>query len=209
MRLLIADDHSIFRKSFINLLRATLTPTPECFEAENGLEALKKVEEKPFDIIFLDVRMPEMNGIDAFKLIKESRPAIPIIILTQFDESALIQHFFKMGAHSFLTKHTDLQEIKMAIDLALKGERYFSTEIQSIIDKVAKAKELQQKVELTAQEKRLFGLLCKGYTSKEIAQQMSLAVTTVDTYRERLLKKTRTRNVAQLISFGFKNGMIS
>jgi DNA-binding NarL/FixJ family response regulator len=209
MRLLIADDHQIFRKAFINLLKTTLGPNLEYVEASNGKEALKELESSKVDIVILDVSMPEMNGIEAYKYIKEIYPNVPVIVLTQYDDGVLIYHFFKMGVQSFFTENAGLDEIHAAIDCAVKGERYFPKEIQILIEKVAKGNKLPQKVELTAQEKRLFDLLCQGYTSKEIALKMNLTVNTVDTYRERLLEKTVTSNVAQLISFGFKIGVLN
>ncbi len=207
MKILIADDHQLFRVAFIRLLK-NIYANCDFYEAANGKETLERLKVLKFDLVFLDVSMPIMDGYEACKFIRQDHPALSIIMLTQFDDHHLIQHFFKMGVHSFLTKDACISDLTSAIDYALRGDFFFPEQIKLII-KNLKGKEDQCRLELAPQEKKLIRLLHKGIAIKEVAQQMGLTEKSARTYRERLMKKTKTNNVAQLISFGFKKGILS
>src|SRR6185436_16407591 len=104
MNVLVVDDHEIFRKAFIRLLRASIDVNLKCEEAKNGEEAVEQVRKRRFDIIFLDVSMPKMDGFEACKKIRQEYPELSIIMLTQFDNDDLVLHFFSLGIASFLSK---------------------------------------------------------------------------------------------------------
>ena len=210
MTILFVDDQLIFRKSFTHLLKTILKPAPVCIEAENGMVALQKVKDTKVDMVFLDINMPDMNGIEACKFLSNAYPTLPIIVLTSHDNSSLILQLYQMGVGSFLTKTVAVEELKIAVESVMKGERYFPKEIESILNNaILEDKINSQKIHLTPQEKSLLKLLVEGKTSKEIAHEMNITLKTVSTYRERLLQKTQTANVAQLISFGFRTGILS
>jgi DNA-binding NarL/FixJ family response regulator len=206
MTILVVDDHQIFREAFILLLRTSIDAVIQCDEAKNGEEAIAKIRNNLFDMIFLDVNMPKMDGFEACKKIRNDYPQLPIIMLTQFDNDELIFHFFKLGVSSFLPKEVSTSELSTTIKNIRKGKKYFSPHVTDII-KNRKANEAVR-VDLTCQETRLIQLLKEGLTSKEIADEMGLSFNTINTYRERLLDKTKTNNVAQLITFGFRNGIL-
>jgi DNA-binding NarL/FixJ family response regulator len=153
--------------------------------------------------------MPDMNGIETCKVLCTTYPTLPIIVLTSHDNSSLILQLHQMGIRSFLTKTVDVDELKKAVELVMKGEKYFPKEIESILNNAIEEEKINsQKVHLTPQEKSLLKLLVQGKTSKEIAQEMNITLKSVSTYRERLLQKTQTANVAQLVSFGFRTGIL-
>jgi len=208
MKILIVDDHQIFRKAFIRLLKVAVDYNIYCDEAQNGQEAIDKLHEGKFDLVFLDVNMPRMDGVEACKRIRNEHAKVAIIILTQFDNESLIFHFFNMGVQSFLSKGASIDELKAATDSVLTGKKYFSPEINLIIQKGESNTDCMKRVEMTSQEKQLLKLLQEGFTSKEIALRMILTEKTVRTYKERLMEKTSTRNVAELITFGFRNGIL-
>jgi DNA-binding NarL/FixJ family response regulator len=206
MKILVVDDHNIFRVSLIGVLKSIYT-TYDFEEAGNGSEALEKLKSSKVDLVFLDVSMPIMNGYEVCKFIRQNYPTLPIIMLTQFYNNGFIYHFFKMGVQSFLTKEASVSELTSAIDCALRGEFFFPEQIRIIIED-GRSQETTGRFELNQQEKRLIQLLHKGITSKDIAHQMGLTIKTVHTYRERLLKKTNSANCAELISFGFRTGIL-
>jgi DNA-binding NarL/FixJ family response regulator len=210
MRFLVADDHNIFRKAIIKLLKTSIEPAPECMEAENGIEAVELIKAFRFDIVLLDVSMPAMNGIEACKIILKEYPNQKIIMLTQFDDEKLFAYLYKLGIVSFITKHSDYEELLKAISLASSGKKYFPVEFQPVIEKATNNGGLQVSTHLdfTPQEKILTGLLRLGFTSKEVASKMNLSERTVRTYRERLLEKTGTHNIAELITFASNTGVI-
>lgn len=122
MKMLMADDHQLFRKAFIRLLKVAVEYKIDCDEAQNGCEAIDKLQKKKFDLVFLDVSMPQMDGVEACNLIRNEHPKIPIIILTQFDSESMILHFFNMGVHSFLSKGASVDELRTAIASASAGK---------------------------------------------------------------------------------------
>ncbi|MBS1507022.1 MAG: response regulator transcription factor [Bacteroidetes bacterium] len=205
MKILLVDDHQIFRASLIRLLRSIYKGLNSYEEAKDGKEALEKLGKSKFDLVILDVSMPVMDGYEASRILRQDYPSLPIIILTQFDDYYLISHFVRIGINSFLTKDANITELKCAIDSALKNEKFLSDKIERIL-RVRVSFEDSHQVELAPQEKVLIQLLQQGKTSKDIAQHMGLTIKTVRTYRERLLDKTKTKNVAELISFGFRTG---
>lgn len=210
MTILFVDDQLIFRKSFTHLLKTIIVPAPNCIEAENGNVAIQKLQSTPVDMVFLDINMPDMNGIETCKVLCTTYPALPIIVLTSHDNSSLILQLHQMGIRSFLTKTVELEELKKAVELVMKGERYFPKEIESILNNAIEEEKINsQKIHLTPQEKFLLKLLVQGKTSKEIAHEMNITLKSVSTYRERLLQKTQTANVAQLVSFGFRTGILN
>jgi DNA-binding NarL/FixJ family response regulator len=210
MTILFVDDQLIFRKSFTHLLKTIIVPSPTCIEAENGNVAIQKLQSTPVDMVFLDINMPDMNGIETCKVLCATYPTLPIIVLTSHDNSSLILQLHQMGIRSFLTKTVELEELKKAVELVMKGEKYFPKEIESILNNAIEEEKINsQRIHLTPQEKSLLKLLVQGKTSKEIAQEMNITLKSVSTYRERLLQKTQTANVAQLVSFGFRTGLLN
>jgi DNA-binding NarL/FixJ family response regulator len=210
MRILIVDDHPVLRKAFARMLELEVVPKPVFVQCGNGKEALTELQKSTFDIVFLDVSMPVMDGYDACKIIRREYPQIAVIMLTQFDKESLFLHFFNLGVHSILTKDIDLSEVLTAIEKIRNGEKYFPVKIEAAIQKERdRNKSDGQSFDLTAQEKRIIQLLKDGQTSKEIAQVLNLTLNTVNTYRDRILEKTKTKNVAELVAFGFQIGILS
>jgi two-component system, NarL family, response regulator DegU len=207
MKILVTDDHALFRQAFINMVN-TIT-AGVCLEAGNGEEALAVLRTHKIDILFLDVSMPVMNGYDACDRIREKYPQVKIIMLTQFDEKDVISHFIQKGVSAFLTKSSCLEDIECALTKLKNGNTYFPRAIlEGIQDSFQEVEAHARRVKLSPREKKIIDYLHLGLTSKEIATKIKLNVKTIDGYRERLLTKTQTRNVAELISFAFKRGLL-
>lgn len=199
MNILITDDHQLFRSAFISLLKTTLNTQTKYYEAKNGIETLKLVQEIKIGLVFLDVSMPQMNGYETCKRIRELPCAPSIIMLTQHYEKATVCHFKELGV-SFLTKNAEPGTIDSAISIALKGGQFIEEGL------MYSGSQAPASIVISKQEKRIITKLASGLSSKEIAAQLNITTKTVDTYRERLLKKLKVKNVAELISFVFKTG---
>ncbi len=202
-KILLVDDQKVFRTAFLRLLSLIIEPPFDFVEAENGLEALRVMNDGKFDLIFLDVSMPVMNGYDACRKILSLDPRQPVIILTRHNESDVAAYFVSLGV-SFITKDASFEEIRDAINAATNGRQYLQALHKTSVHSFLGSK----KFELSMQEKKLIQLLQNGHSSKEIAETLNLTTKTVHTYRERLMKKTETKNVAQLISFTLKTGLV-
>jgi len=134
MEILIVDDHQIFRASLIRFLKSIIKASHNYYEAGNGQEALEKLQASSFDLVFLDVSMPIMDGYETCTAIRQGYPELPIIILTQYDDHHLICHFVQAGIKSFLTKDASETELISAIDCALRGETFFLPDVKKIIE---------------------------------------------------------------------------
>lgn len=200
---LMIDDHLLFRKGIaaaINGIRPGWTFT----EASNGSEALDRISEQRFDVALVDVQMPVMGGIEFTRRIKIFHQDLPVIILTQFDEQSLIQHFLQMGVNGFLFKNSEPEELVNAIEIVIEGGRYMN-------DTMLKAMEISVggvNLNLSARDKEIIGLLRQGKNSKQIAGLLKLSEASIESYRKDLLHKTRTRNVAELVSLAHRTGIL-
>jgi DNA-binding NarL/FixJ family response regulator len=204
---LIVDDHRIFSLAFAELLNGIDGINCQ-FQARCGAEALDILKENPIDLLFLEISIPEQDGFQIFQQIVSSFGSVKVIILTQFDTDAIIIHFIRKGVAGFLTKDVDLDELKTAIKAVTSGERYIQKTLSSKLSERMLYFSGFPSIEISPQERRLIYLLEKGLTSKEIADKICLSVKTINSYRENLLVKTGTKNVAELISFAFRNAIL-
>ena len=206
LSVLIVDDQSLFREG-LDLVLHKVFPEALCTQAGTGEEALELVESNSFDLIFLDIAMPGMNGIEVAQRILTNYPQVRILVLTQYSGEALIQHLVQLGVHGFLLKDSKADEIKEAIETLLAGESYLDSRINKSVKK-ATVKNTPAVV-FNQREAAILLHLKMGKSSKEIAQLLQLKENTINSYREDMLQKTKTHNVAELISYAYENGVLS
>ncbi len=214
INIVITDDHLLFRKGLISLF-SELSNIGKIHEASNGKELLSLLEKIQLpDVLLLDLKMPEMDGIEATDIIKRLYPKIKIIILSMEDDEQLILRLIEKGVNGYLLKNADPDELEKAIkDVTQKG--YYFNEILSnlIFHNLSHYSSDKQrntlKVELTNREIQILELICKEYTSDEIAQKYNLSRRTIEGHRKNMLAKTGTKNMAGLIIFAIKEGIIS
>lgn len=207
MSILLAEDHAFVRQALVRILREVCS-VKDVVQVGSGREVKEVLESRTFDILILDVRLPEGDGYDVCEYVVRNRIETKIIILTQYSSPEMILHFMRLGVFSFLVKSLNVEEIDWALQVVNRGDTYFPT---VVIDQIkTRFNELSESspLLLKEQEKVLVKMLASGLTSKEIASRMRLTVKTVSTYRERLLIKTKAKNVAELISFAYHNGLI-
>jgi DNA-binding NarL/FixJ family response regulator len=210
IKIAIADDQKLFRKGITALIQS-FEHMQVVFEAENGLELLSHCENlnlKP-DIILLDLSMPEMNGLDALKVLKEKYPQISVIILTSHEVESFILATIQAGANGYLAKNAEPEEVEQAIREVYKNEFYFTLPMLQIMRKglVKKASiiKLDEQDNLTTREKEVLSLICKQMNSNEIAEKLFLSNRTVEGHRNNLLLKTKSRNTAGLVLYALKH----
>ncbi|MES2447551.1 MAG: response regulator transcription factor [Bacteroidota bacterium] len=210
IKIAIADDQKLFRKGITALIKS-FEHMQVVFEAENGLELLALCESsanKP-DIILLDLSMPEMNGLDALKLLKEKYPLIRVIILSSHEVESFILATIQAGANGYLAKNAEPEEVEQAIREVYKNDFYFTLPMLEIMRKglVKKANiiKLDDQDNLTNREKEVLGLICKQLSSHEIAEKLFLSNRTVEGHRNNLLLKTKSRNTAGLVLYALKH----
>lgn len=204
--IIIADDHIIFRKG----LRTVLNEIPfvkVIDEVSNGVELLRSMKKLPADIIFMDINMPEMNGIEATKKVKEKYQNCAVIALTMHEEIGYFNQMNEAGADGFLLKKTTKEELEEAINTVMEGENFYSKEFISSMT-ITPPRKKKVDCELSKREKEVLELICKGFSNVEMAKKLNLSQKTIDGHRTRLLEKTGAKNAANLVMFALKNNLV-
>jgi DNA-binding NarL/FixJ family response regulator len=207
----IADDHTIFRQG----LRYALADDKKLKitgEAANGVELLKIIEKQQPDVVLLDLKMPEMDGIETTKQLHTNYPRIKILMLTTYDDEHLILHLIELGANGYLLKNADPGEIKKAIYTVYENDYYFNDLMNNaLLRNITRKPESGQKetIKLNSRETEVLKLICMELTTAEIAEKVCLSPRTVEGIRTSLIEKSGVKNIAGLVLFAIKNGIVS
>jgi DNA-binding NarL/FixJ family response regulator len=211
IRVLIADDQELIRAGFQTLLRRQ--PEIEFVgEAENGRELLELAATLKPDIIFMDIKMPLLDGIEATRILSGRQPETGIIALTLYDDDNLIVDMLEAGAKGYLVKNAAKQEIIDAIHTVYESGNYYCRHTNSKLTQlIAKSKfnphKKNKTVEFTQREKEVIDLICREFSNKEIAAKMGLSVRTIEGYRERIQEKMEVHSTAGLVVYAIKKGL--
>jgi DNA-binding NarL/FixJ family response regulator len=209
----LADDHNLFRQG-IKTLCNSFDNMLVILEAGNGIELLNKLKnatEFP-DVLLLDLEMPEMDGIETLKKIKEHYSNIKIIILSIHNQERYVLHLIQNGANAYLFKDCETDELERAIR-AVNNEGYYfppmilKTIQQSTIKTKHKISASNPFVDLTEREKEILSLICQEYTTPEIAEKLFISARTAEGHRNNLLLKTNSKNTAGLVIFAIKHNL--
>ncbi|HCY42202.1 MAG TPA: DNA-binding response regulator [Prolixibacteraceae bacterium] len=205
IKVLLVDDHQII----IDGLKSLLKNTEEIVvaaEANNGREALRILEILEIDVVLMDIDMPVLNGIDTLKEINKRGAKVKVIILSMHQEAGMIKSLMAIGAHGYLLKSCAHDELINAIRKVAGGQQFFSPEVTlSLLNPMQNH---QQGELLTDRETEILKLIAAGFSNKEIGDQLFISHRTVDTHRTNLMKKLDVSNIAGLISYAIKNGIV-
>ncbi len=208
IKILIADDHPIVRQG----LRQILSETPDMAvagEAVNGQETLAQVRAGGWDVLVLDITMPDRSGFDILKDLKYERPDLPVLILSIHAEEQFAVRLLKAGAAGYLTKENAPDELIKAIRKVVSGGKYISrTLAETLAVGLDTAAEQPRHETLSDREFQVMQLMASGKTLADIAETLSLSPKTVSTYRTRLLEKMDLRTNADIIRYAVENGLI-
>jgi DNA-binding NarL/FixJ family response regulator len=213
IRILLVDDHKIVRDGIISLLQDE-SRYDIVGQAENGIEALDKIEQLAPDLVLLDINMPIMDGLECARQITIKYPEVKILTLTMLNEQEHIKNMLAAGAGGYLLKNSGKEELIAAINKVMEGETYFSEEVKNLImmdmikKKTASGKISGEPIPLTPRELDVLELIIDEYTNQEIAEKLFISVRTVDAHRRNLLEKTGSRNTAGLVKFAIENNLI-
>lgn len=212
-RILLVDDHQLI----IDGLRGFLENDESYIivgEANNGADAIKMTEVLSPDVILMDIEMPEVSGIQACEEIKKSNPQCKVIIISMHQEKELIKKLVEKGANGYLLKNSSKEEVISAVKAVLDNQSYFSQDVtQALLNKErtishGHGSEVVSLAGLTEREIEILKLVAEGLTNKEMGDALFISHRTVDTHRTNLMKKLGINNVAGLIRFAFKCGLI-
>ncbi len=215
MKIIIADDHPVIAEGISANLNS-MDQTEIVFMAKNGLEVLSFLESNKADLVLMDLEMPEMNGLDCARKMRVEFPDVRIIILSMYEEPELVTQFKALGIKGYLLKTAPMEQVQEAIRVVIGGGLFYAEEITSKVGKetfsnVSPVPSFQTSTlasRLSKRELEIIPLFSKGYTNAQIADMLFLSARTVETHRSNIFKKTKTKNIAELIRFAFKNGLI-
>src|SRR5918993_2754106 len=214
IKVAIADDHKIFRKGVILSLRP-YTNIKFVLEAENGQELLNNLpatEELP-EVILMDLRMPQKDGIETTKVVAKQFPKIHIIALTMYEDERFVSHMMEIGANGYLLKSADPSEIRTAIMEVMTKGYYLNNFVNRILLKKSHSRQkvvptLNNEITLSEREKDVLRFICMEFTAQEIAQKMEISPRTVEAIKDRLMERFGAKNTAGLVFYAVKNNLI-
>ena len=212
-RILIADDHAVVRSGLKLILQSQ--PDFELVgEAATGEETLAKTLALRPEVLVVDIGMPGLNGLEAARLIREQAPEIRIVVLTMYDDQAYLQQALEIGAAGYVLKQAADAELVAAIRAVLRGESFIYPSLTGQLINLV----LQQKkqvtpapegaAELSAREMEVLRLVALGYSGQQIADQLGISASTVETHRAHVMEKLNLRGRAQLVRYALSKGLL-
>jgi DNA-binding NarL/FixJ family response regulator len=211
IRVLVVDDHTMVRKGLCSLLEAK--PDIEVVgEAEDGREAIEKVEALLPDVVLMDITMPRLNGLEATRQIKRLFPKVKIVALTMYTNEEYIQQFLQAGASGYVVKQAAPAELMSAIQAVYRGDSFLSPLIsKTVIDEYLKRTEpaaSSEQAKLTDREREVLQLIAEGCSNREIAQKLQISIKTAGVHRTNLMEKIGIHNVTDLVKYALRKGII-
>ncbi|MFA9438975.1 response regulator [Uliginosibacterium sp. sgz301328] len=209
IKVLIADDHAIVRHGLKQILSETEDLTV-VGEADGGVRAMQMMRGTTYDVVLMDISMPDRNGIDTLKLVKKEFPRVPVLILSMHPEEQYAVRALRAGAAGYLSKQGAPEQLVTAIRQVANGKKYVSAavaeELANAIGDDEDSRPAHEK--LSDREYETLCLIASGKTLTQIAEKLNLSVKTVSVYRARLLEKMKLQNNAELTHYGLKHGLV-
>jgi len=207
VKILIADDHAVVRRGVKQILAEE---SDKWFfgEARNASEVLKKVQQKHWDILIIDITMPGRSGLDVLRELKSTHPKLPVLVFSMHPEEQIAIRAFKLGAYGYVTKESVSEDLVKAVRKIMEGGKYVSP---ALAEKLAFDLDFETQDKkpfheaLSDREYEVMSLIASGKMVKDIAQDLYLSVKTVSTYRARILKKLHLKSNTELILYAIEN----
>ena len=205
IRVFIADDHVIVRRG----LRQIVAETPEIViagEAGTGQEALRGILSKDYDVVLLDITMPDLNGLDVLKELKRQRPEARVLMLSMHPEEQFAIRALKAGALGYLTKDSAPAELVGAIKKVATGGRYISASLgEKLASQLTDDSDKEPHETLADREYQIMQMIARGLSIQRIAKELFLSTSTIYTYRTRILRKLQIKSNVELIRYATDN----
>jgi DNA-binding NarL/FixJ family response regulator len=208
----IADDHKIFRDG-IKMALKDREYLKILWEAEDGRDLMHKIKLKQPDVLLMDIRMPEVDGVNAIGMIRKEYDDIKIIVLTMYDDQEMITKMMEMGANAYLTKTTDPEEIYQAILTCMNDDFYFNDLVnKAVLLKLQHKKAVKQfypnPVKFSEKELKILKCIAEDKTTEEISKEVFLSPRTIETIRQNMKQKVGAKTIAGLVMYAMRNKLL-
>lgn len=213
-KIILVDDHEIFRNGLKQLLHS-IGGIKIIAEATNGEEFLQVIEKHSPDIVFMDINMPKLDGIDATEKVLEKYPDLKIIALSTFGDNEYFNKMLNAGVRGYMLKNSRKNDFMDALEAIHKNDDYFySNELllnysKNIINKQVETIEREKLPKLSKREEEILELVCMGKSNEEIAEKLFISKRTVENHKTNLIQKTETGNTVNLVIYAYKNKLVS
>ena len=216
IKLLLVDDHKVLRDGIRYMLALQEKINVNVDEAENGSEAIAMAKQFSYDVIIMDINMPDVNGIEATEEIIKNNKDAKILALSMHDEEYYIVKMIQAGAKGYILKSIGSEELLQAIIKVSHGEKYYSSEAalklmgnyhDDIVERKPRKRESYKGI-LSKRELEVLKLIANEYTNDQIAKKLFISKRTVDSHRQNMLGKTQAKNTAGLLRYAVKNNLI-
>lgn len=212
IKVVLVEDHQIVREGLYAML-ASQDDIEVVGEASDGREALQVVAEHSPDLVVMDLNMPKLNGVDAIAQLRKISPSTHVLVLSMHGGEEYVRPAIRAGASGYLLKGAGLSELVKAIRAVLDGQAFFSPAVSKILLRDALAAEPgtedNTQESLSPREREVLQLLAEGFSSPQIAKQLCISTKTVEAHRSRMMKKLDIHNIAGLVRYAIRIGLIS
>lgn len=211
VRLLLADDHALVRAGLRELVQK-IPGVQVVAEASSGREALEMVGLHQPDLVLLDIGMKELNGIEVAERLTREHRSVKVLILSMHANEEYVLRALRAGSAGYLLKDSAAAELQLAIEAVLAGKTYLSptlsrSVIDGYLDRTRPAKKLALE-QLTPRQREVLQLIAEGHSTKEIAADLNLSAKTVETHRAQLMERLAIYDVAGLVRFAIREGLV-
>jgi DNA-binding NarL/FixJ family response regulator len=210
IKVLIVDDHPVVRKGLWSCLDSR-PGLKVVGEATNGNEAIKQIAALEPDVVLMDISMPEMDGLEVTEKLHKDLPELKVLVLSVQSDRQTVLRIIRAGARGYVLKESSPDDLVKAIELVHAGEAFFSPSVARIAlnQYVSELDESDPASRLSDREREVLVLIASGKSNKEIANDLGIGVRTIETHRERIMRKLNIRSVAGLTKFAIANGLAS
>lgn len=210
IRVLVADDHPVVRKGIASCL-SRQTTVEIVGEAVDGREAVRKARELKPDLVLMDINMPHMSGLVVTELLSREQPDTRVLVLSAQGGADYVLRIIQSGARGYVLKDASTEELMRAIETVHNGQTYFSADVARVaLNQIVRGQsEAVSTPQLTNREREVLAQIADGLSNKEIASQLGVGVRTVETHRERIMRKLDIHNVAGLTKFAIAKGLVT
>lgn len=212
-KVLLVDDHTVVRQGLKALLASEID-IEVIGEADNGRDALSRVDELQPNLVLIDISMPGLNGIEATRQIRHTHPEVKVVVLSMHANEEYVFQVLRAGASGYVLKQSDSMEVVTAIRAAMSGGSFLSPPIsRAVIDSYVSRAEARGQGDdlelLTPREREVLQLLAEGLPNRAIAKQLNISVKTVETHRSNMMNKLEVKNKTELITHAIRKGWVT